>query len=642
MIAADSKRNDIQVLRALAVLLVLFYHAGADWLPRGYLGVDVFFVISGYLITRMIVVDVDAGRFSFVRFYARRAKRLLPAAYCTFAFTAALAVFFLTGAEYRDFLKQLVGAVTFTANMVLLSQTGYFEGAADLKPLLHVWSLSLEEQYYLVLPLLLVLLGTRWRVRGAAILFALSLAAYFVLVRLSPDAAFYLLPTRAWELLMGSLCAIAVKGDAVGSRLAPPVALATLLVVPTLPRAMLAPGIDAVLVTMATAALIVTHWKWLESGPIAKRLGIVGDWSYSIYLVHWPLFAFAANGYLGHGIPAPVRYGLAALSIVLAWLQYRYVETPFRRWTPDVRRIASTAVAASILLLSPLGIYLTTLDSDAALSRKYSELRRVNYGLSASCDYTDRFHEKAECMTSSEPRYAIWGDSFAMALVPGLAQSAIGRSGLVQITRSACAPVRGMTFIVPGHSSYNAAWSKSCIDYNETVHAYLSKKRSVDTVIIGSSFNLFSDYMRHYRDGRLETPDRDATVRDFVATIRELRAIGKRVVIVAPPPAEHFNIAICLERLGRGAWILGRDDCDIPEQAYRAAYADRIALIERIRDAADVEVLWPHDELCGERVCRSRLNGKFVYRDAAHLSHEGSIEFAKVFDLARKIDRVAR
>ena len=201
-------RIDIQALRGLAVLLVILQHAKAGFIEAGFLGVDIFFVISGFLITGMLAKAIARGSFSFSEFYFRRAKRLLPAAYVTFATTAVLSYFLLDAAEWHDFTVQLAGAVTFTGNLALWQQTGYFEGAAALKPLLHVWSLAVEEQYYLLLPAAMALVPRRYWTAGNALLLFASLALCVVLTFSSPNAAFYLLPARAWELALGSLAAL--------------------------------------------------------------------------------------------------------------------------------------------------------------------------------------------------------------------------------------------------------------------------------------------------------------------------------------------------------------------------------------------------------------------------------------------------
>ena len=200
------------------MLAVLLYHAQIGPLVNGYLGVDIFFVISGFLITKIILSDLSKDTFSFGGFYLRRAKRLLPALYCTLIITTPLAYVFLTHGQWNDYLKQFLGAITFTSNLVLPLQVGYFQDAADTKPLLHIWSLSLEEQYYLFLPIFLFLIPGKWRgwALCVATLISLALCVYFIdwaygLERTNLDRAakwvFYLFPTRAWELLVGSLTA---------------------------------------------------------------------------------------------------------------------------------------------------------------------------------------------------------------------------------------------------------------------------------------------------------------------------------------------------------------------------------------------------------------------------------------------------
>ncbi len=204
-------REDIQALRGIAVLLVLLFHAKIGGLAAGYLGVDIFFVLSGYLITGLVARRLAEGRFSFAEFYLNRAKRLLPAAYVVYSSAAIAAYWFLTGSEFDRLLKTLWGALTFTANFRLWLDTNYFTSAAKLNALLHVWSLSIEEQFYFILPLALFLMPRRFWL-GLALLGGLaSLTLCLYLAPKSPVAAFYLLPTRAWELALGGVIALAER-----------------------------------------------------------------------------------------------------------------------------------------------------------------------------------------------------------------------------------------------------------------------------------------------------------------------------------------------------------------------------------------------------------------------------------------------
>jgi peptidoglycan/LPS O-acetylase OafA/YrhL len=307
------KRRDIQFLRGVAVLLVVASHAFHRWLPYGDLGVDVFFVISGFLMTSMIVSGLDRGDFTFGGFYLRRARRLLPASIATVTFTLILAPILLPSEAWRPFAWQVVGALTFTANLVSQAQLG---GIHELQPLAHFWSLSLEEQFYLLFPLLLWLSPKPFRPSGVAFVAAQS---FIVMLAFGTN---YLLPGRGWELLVGALAFYAREKP-----------------MPSFAKwaALIAVGVSVAfslipLAVVATAVMLIGKDDWVRVPPVEK----IGDWSYSIYLIHWPLLSFAAAYYLA--TPPPLVASLLAVaSIGLAALQYRFVEQPFRGRGPGVR-----------------------------------------------------------------------------------------------------------------------------------------------------------------------------------------------------------------------------------------------------------------------------------------------------------------
>ena len=642
-------RQDIQVLRGIAVLLVVLYHAGLPFLPRGYLGVDVFFVISGYLVTRMVLSRVEAGEFSFGEFYLRRAKRLLPASSCTLLVTSLLSVWFVSQSEVENFIKQLLGAIFFSENLVLLGQSGYFDAAASTKPYLHIWSLSLEEQYYLLLPLLLVLLKRSWRMLGTGVIFVLSIGLCFAWVENAPVATFYLLPTRAWELLLGSLCAIR-WGEAEGRIPRPLLVLALIfiVVIPTYPFDAVHPRFDALIIDLSTAALLVGRLKIIEIGPVAGALARIGDWSYSLYLVHWPLFAFAASAYVGRSTPLYVRAAILIAAFPLAYLQYRFVECRFRFTQASAKRFIISAAgicAAAVVVVVAFAFHERT----TGQIRDYADVRRINCGMSCECDFSGPFSEKSACMTSTSPEVAIWGDSYAMHLVPGILRSEIGAS-LVQMTRSACGPILELAILPdsnPPQDTFYRNWAASCIEFNRSVLDYLANKGSIKYVIISSKLELHwtrSRRIQYLSRNRVVDVDESLLLAELASTIDSIRKLGKKVVVVAPPPwpmIEGFDIGACLERLEARKIVLGTESCDFEESRWRNN-SQVVPFLSNLERRADVPVLWPSDALCAEDICRASIGGKFIYRDEGHLSVEGSVEFERLFSLGAKVLQNAR
>ena len=459
-------RFDIQVMRGVAVLAVVLFHAFPGVFGSGFLGVDVFFVVSGFLITGIVLRGLERGDFSFKAFYIRRAKRLLPASLTTLAVTTLLAMVFLTRSQMADYAEQLLGSLAFVANFVLATQTGYFEGAAETKPLLHIWSLSLEEQFYFVAPFLLWLTPLRARPWLLVTGMVLSFALCFVLMtgpawlpvssKGAQKLAFFLLPTRAWELLFGAVCAWVMvrRPELTLPRWVKGLALAAILITCALGFDPVHPRWDVVIVVVATGLILLGKDGWLPRAPLLP-VKVVGDWSYSLYLIHWPLFSFAYIAW-GQHPPMAVMVGLALLATGLAWLQYRFVEQAFRgdwaRFRVNPAWGLGAASAAIVAFAVPsLGV-----------TSPVADVLKANTGLSPACDQqTDEWLDKDECRTSEAPTVAVWGDSYAMHWVAGLEGLP-----LVQMTKSACAPVEGVA-----HTSvqYTTAWARECIAFNDSV-----------------------------------------------------------------------------------------------------------------------------------------------------------------------------
>jgi peptidoglycan/LPS O-acetylase OafA/YrhL len=618
--SSENFRFDIQVMRGVAVLAVVFFHAFPTYLPKGFLGVDVFFVISGFLITGHIMRGLEDGRFTFAGFYKRRALRLLPASITTFVVTTLLAMVLLTREEIADYAKQLIGSVTFTANFVIANQTGYFERAAETKPLLHIWSLSLEEQFYFVTPFLLWLAPKRFRlpvlVAGAVLSFLLCwlLVSHDGLFNISTKAAgkiaFFMLPARAWELLAGGICGWAmlrhprIQVPALVKLFALTGILATLVVGvdPVHPRS------DALIVTALTSILLLGEDNWLAKAAPIQTVGKIGDWSYSIYLVHWPLFAFAYAAFAATP-PVAVLASLIGVALFLGWAQYTFVEQPFLKRKGD--RKLPFALAAATLSLGAVAA--------PSISAPYSADLRPNVGLSGTCDArAGRWVDSPACRTSARPSIAVWGDSYAMHLVPALTKLPI-----IQMTKNACVPSVGIAQVQEG---YSEAWARDCVAFNNSVLNSLSANRNIKTVVLSSAFGeiVLDQGQRLLIGGHVSDYDPAAVQDAMFWAVKRLRESGKRVIIVGPTPHASFDAGMCNARQIEGKPTLGRHGCDIPLVAVQRDNIQYRAILGAIAAKTSSSLYMPSDVLCDSKVCHTRIGSHLLYRDAGHLTPWGA------------------
>ena len=454
-------RPDIDGLRAVAVLSVVLYHAGVPVMPGGYIGVDIFFVISGYLITRIIAREIAENRFSILTFYERRTRRIFPALFAMLVASVVAASIIALPGEFEDFGNSLAASALFVSNIFFWQTADYFAGPAHLKPLLHTWSLAVEEQFYIVLPLLLLAL-TRWARRhvvavliaATVISFALSLWA----VGAKPTAAFYLLPTRFWELMAGALLALGVVPafrSLKAANAAAAVGLAMIaLAVATYSSATAFPGAAALLPVIGAALII--HAGTTTQSTIAARLlswqpvVFVGLISYSLYLWHWPVLTFAriARGEMLSAMEATL---LVALSFALAILSWRFIEAPFRdRRLADGRAPLFRSAGAAMAAALALGIFANSTHGwpqrhDAYTPPAIAGLDHMNL---ATCFLKDDQPASAwagalACRQgdANGPTVFVWGDSFAAHLIPGLASELGSRIETVQLTAAGCPPI---------------------------------------------------------------------------------------------------------------------------------------------------------------------------------------------------------
>jgi peptidoglycan/LPS O-acetylase OafA/YrhL len=360
-------RKEIDGLRALAVLPVILFHGGIKSFSGGYVGVDIFFVISGYLITSIILKEKEAGTFTIAGFYERRARRILPALFFIMLFTIPLAWFWLLPHELKDFGKSVVAVTIFASNLLFWQESDYFAADAELIPLLHTWSLAVEEQFYLVFPLIMILfwaLGKRWLVGIISLIAVFSLGLTELGWREFPEANFYLIPTRAWELMIGALTAFYLFHNqpprGIIGHLASVIGIVLILAsIFLLDSSLPFPSLYALAPTIGTALIILyATSNTLVYKLLSQKLFVgIGLISYSAYLWHQPLFVFVRIMH-GDSLTIGVISVLVLSTLILAFLSWRYVELPFRNRSNFTRKQIFSASIFTSMLFASMGIAL--------------------------------------------------------------------------------------------------------------------------------------------------------------------------------------------------------------------------------------------------------------------------------------------
>lgn len=456
-------RREIDGLRALAVLSVIFYHAGLPFFKGGFVGVDVFFVISGYLITSIIVNEMKRGVFSLGDFYGRRARRILPALFFMMLCTFPLSWIWMLPKEFKEYSASLVFVPLFISNVLFYLQSGYFDVAAELRPLLHTWSLAVEEQYYLIFPLFLLLtwrLGKKWVLCFIVLAILLSLVLAQWAANVHPTANFYLLPTRLFEILIGSLLGWHIQhkvDDKFIGQLGSFIGLLLILVsIFIFDKNTPYPSLYTLAPIVGTCLILIFS---SEKNPIGVLLGCnilvgIGLISYSSYLWHQPIFSF----YRIRGLDLSqngIAYILIVVALVIGWLSWKYVETPAR---------TKKNITTKKLCLMSLGFSLVFIiagyvgyASNGLLARYSPNQKQIlsylNYDLFSQGFRPSRcFMEPADTYRSfsdecygkhSSDAYLIWGDSHAAALSQGMR---LIHEDTIQLTASACPPLIDVDF----------------------------------------------------------------------------------------------------------------------------------------------------------------------------------------------------
>jgi len=593
--ASTKYRPDIDGLRAIAVMLVVIFHAFPETMPGGFIGVDIFFVISGFLITGIIVRELDQERFSLLAFYNRRIRRIFPALIVVLCVTLVLGWLWMLPAAYAQLSSDVFASAAFFANIALLLQSGYFDIESARKPLLHLWSLGIEEQFYLFWPLMLMLVA-RLRLSMLAAVSIAGLASFVLNVALigsNPVATFYLPFTRAWELLAGAALACSWNQLSHSRTVSNLRAFVGIFLIATaagvLDTKSAFPGWWAVLPVGGAALLLSAPAAWFCRSVLASPpLVWIGLISYPLYLWHWPLLVFF--GIIKFAPLTLLERGLTVgLSFALAWLTYRFVEIRFRFGRPSPLKILS--LGSGMVLIAAAGAVIV--EGRGFDFRLPPEIRDMANVPTQSAKW--RFHEclldlshealfADSCVDRNRrPLILIWGDSTAGALLPGLRKAQESRAfGIAQFTSSSCMPALNTDVAgVPNCRAINdkvlgiareirpeivllhSTWDRYLDGVAETVTA-LKKQTNARVVVLGSvpwwKRGLPNEVLRHFMLHQRLIPERSgrAEVDRSGSALREkLVPLGAEFISVWDTMC---NAEGCLTRIGDAAGDITASD----------------------------------------------------------------------------------
>ncbi len=587
-------RTDIDGLRALAVMAVIIFHTFPKVLPGGFVGVDIFFVISGYLITQIILSDLSNGEFSAASFYARRVRRIFPALIVVLIAAFALGWHYLLPAELMSLGKNILASALFSANLMLLSEVGYFDVAARLKPLLHLWSLGIEEQFYLVWPWLLWAVPRTWLTLVIILAMATSFALNVSMVEHHPSETFYLPFTRAWELLAGAvLVQFPRPKDANNEFLAFAGIIAITGSFFLVDARTVFPGWAAALPVGGTMLLLQSEGSFVNRFPLANRLAVnVGLISYPLYLWHWPLLVFAEL-FKFKPLTDLERGLVVALTFMLAWLTYKVIERPIRFGRISfIRPLCACMGALVVAALVPALGYGPPLPESIIRLITLPDAReglRVHECMLLDSDTNGFF---SNCVDQKHPLIAVWGDSTASALIPGLRKlQETADFGIAQFTVSSCPPLLVRL----------SSMTDLCLERNQKIVSLIGAS-SADVVLLHAYW------------------DASYTTDKLGPTIEALRAQNvRRIVIFGPVPVWRGGLPAVVSTYFR------RTGAVIPERTWQyVETSSGDAKMRKIALSLGLDYISARDALCNVRGCVTRVGNSLVARDTVHLTQTGS------------------
>ena len=618
-------RRDIDGLRAISILLVLAYHAFPEVIPGGYIGVDIFFVISGYLITKIILEEINNQSFSLLNFYSRRIKRIFPALILVLFSALLFGWFFLTADELKNLSGHIIAGAIFSSNLLLLKEAGYFDASAELKPLLHLWSLGIEEQFYILWPLLLIFFkNTKFKLILTVICIGLSFSLNIYLIQESVTSSFYLPFSRFWQMWLGAI--MAMQWDQINILIKKVksyfiylgfflIALGVML----LSKISSYPGWWALLPTFGAVFIILGNSDSFLNTVLTNKLIVgIGLISYPLYLWHWPILSYL---HIANGHAPSIHWRIAALilTFILAIFTYFIVE---KRVRANSKKYLPSLLILLIFVVGTLG-YL--IHNKNGFESRYKKIIHVDQSFKADflrwedtglvpnvdCVNSFKFPKWKVCLQSNDthqPTAALIGDSHAFHAYWGVSELFKKNENLILLGQGACLPFINLSDQLGG---------TKCAESIDKLYKYILNEKSIKTVFISHRFF----YINHESTSK----QIDLFERSVDETFSQLKDAGKKIVYLKSVPEPVINPKLCVGGLPWGR-ALPKEACDFLHQADLDRQKNyRLAIDRVLQKYQEVIVFDPRDYLCEITKCSLVIDGKVMFMDENHLSRSGSL-----------------
>ncbi len=623
----EKRRKEIDALRAIAIISVILFHFKRDIFPLGFLGVDLFFIISGYVISLSIKNRIDQKVFTFISFYVRRIKRILPVVLFVLLFISIFSVFILLANDLQRYAQSLLSTLGFFANIYFWISGGYFGINDELKPLLHMWSLSVEEQFYLIFPLFLFLVIKFFKNKTLKLLiiFSIVIISYFLniyfLNRGNSDPAFFLLPTRVWQFGLGALIVflplINFKNNFLNNTFTllafTFIVINFFIPIPVIPKATL----------MSIGAIMILSFKWSENLLVFKLLKIklvqfIGLISFSLYLWHWPIYTLTKYILIDE-VSNYLIIGGILLTFLLSFLSWKYIEQPFQKKYSTKKVLQFVAASYLFLILFSTSIYLKNGFPERHDQYANSLASAVGSNFHCSIDSFRAFGASHACIANDEKT-----DDFKIVLLGNSHAQMYGWSYIDSLKKF---KKKGM--IVPLNSCLpliDSNVSLECLNLANANFEAIKNDKMINKVIIAFTWyskNLIDEKGNKVQDGSFKKRNDS-----LINLIDKIEATGKSVYLIGPIDRPKYNFASSASRI-----IAFNHDENIKIKSLREEfdkeYGQSISLFS---SKLQNKFLLPHKILCDDKFCYFGDNKGSFYADGNHLSFYGSKKMQSLFD----------